>query len=142
MGKAPTGEEAITRNRQLGETTGEKRDIFSSLGVTGIVMREATRATIEAAKKQAASFGVGNFNMPGFATGGIFDSNKGFGAAMLHDNEMILNPFQQKNLFNLLAAGGGGINVTINTGPVNSQSDINKIASAVSQVIRTDYLRR
>lgn len=153
MGKAPTGEESITRNRQLGEATGKKYYTQSELtSYENKIIAEQEKRTqqlaIENAKRQALTQsggmlgGLGGKSFPGFATGGIFDSNKGFGAAILHDNEMILNPFQQKNLFNLLAAGGGGVNVTINTGPVNSQSDINKIASAVSQVIRTDYLRR
>lgn len=153
IGKAPTGEETITRNRQLGEATGKKYYTQSELtSYENKIIAEQEKRTqqlaIENAKRQAFTQsggmlgGLGGKSFPGFATGGIFDSNKGFGAAMLHDNEMILNPFQQKNLFNLLAAGGGGINVTINTGAVNSMADINKIASAVSQVIRTDYLRR
>ena len=56
--------------------------------------------------------------LPRFAEGGIFNTGVGGGSglAVLHDNEMILNPQQQKALF-----GGGGlgngpaVNVTINT---------------------------
>jgi TP901 family phage tail tape measure protein len=82
------------------------------------------------------------FDTPGFSSGGIFDAPATGAPAMLHNSEMILNPMQQSNLFRMInAGGGGGINVTINTGPVSNQSDINKIASAVSNVIRRDYIR-
>lgn len=155
MGKAPTGEETITRNRQLGEATGKKYYTQSELTSyeNKMIAENEKRAQDAAAAIANKNKTPGGFfsniaakafmgKIPGFATGGIFDSNKGFGVAMLHDNEMILNPFQQKNLFDKLAGAGGGINITINTGAVNSMADINKIASAVSQVIRTDYLRR
>lgn len=57
--------------------------------------------------------------LPRFADGGIFNTGIGGGSglAVLHDNEMILNPQQQKALFSGNGLGGGGpaINVTINT---------------------------
>ncbi len=82
------------------------------------------------------------FGTKGFANGGVFNAPATGAPAMLHNSEMILNPMQQSNLFRMINAGGvGGINVTINTGPVSNQSDINKIASAVSNVIRRDYIR-
>lgn len=59
-----------------------------------------------------------SFKIPEFATGGIFNAgtNGGSGIAVLHDNEMILNPQQQKALFGGGGLGGGQpINVTINT---------------------------
>jgi TP901 family phage tail tape measure protein len=56
--------------------------------------------------------------LPRFADGGIFNAGMGGGSglAILHDNEMILNPQQQKALFSGKGLGGGpAINVTINT---------------------------
>jgi TP901 family phage tail tape measure protein len=56
--------------------------------------------------------------IPTFASGGIFNTGIGGGSglAVLHDNEMILNPQQQKALFSGKGLGGGpAINVTINT---------------------------
>lgn len=56
--------------------------------------------------------------LPRFADGGIFNTSMGGGSglAVLHDNEMILNPQQQKALFGGGGLGGGpAINVTINT---------------------------
>lgn len=56
--------------------------------------------------------------LPRFETGGIFNTSMGGGSglAVLHDNEMILNPQQQKALFGGGGLGGGpAINVTINT---------------------------
>jgi TP901 family phage tail tape measure protein len=56
--------------------------------------------------------------LPRFAEGGIFNTGMGGGSglAVLHDNEMILNPQQQKALFSGNGLGGGpAINVTINT---------------------------
>jgi TP901 family phage tail tape measure protein len=56
--------------------------------------------------------------LPTFADGGIFNTGIGGGSglAVLHDNEMILNPQQQKALFSGNGLGGGpAINVTINT---------------------------
>jgi phage-related protein len=56
--------------------------------------------------------------LPRFADGGIFNAGMrgGSGLAILHDNEMILNPQQQKALFSGKGLGGGpAINVTINT---------------------------
>ena len=58
------------------------------------------------------------FSIPEFATGGVFNTGVGGGSglAVLHDNEMILNPQQQKALFGGGGFGGGpAINVTINT---------------------------
>jgi hypothetical protein len=58
------------------------------------------------------------FSIPRFAEGGIFNTSAsgGSGLAVLHDNEMILNPQQQKALFNGGGFGGApAINVTINT---------------------------
>jgi phage-related protein len=56
--------------------------------------------------------------LPRFEAGGIFNAGMGGGSglAVLHDNEMILNPQQQKALFSGKSLGGGpAINVTINT---------------------------
>jgi hypothetical protein len=56
--------------------------------------------------------------VPTFAKGGYFKAAMGGGSglAVLHDNEMILNPQQQKALFSGNGLGGGpAINVTINT---------------------------
>lgn len=56
--------------------------------------------------------------LPRFADGGMFNTMMGGGAglAVLHDNEMILNPQQQKALFGGKGLGDGpAINVTINT---------------------------
>jgi TP901 family phage tail tape measure protein len=56
--------------------------------------------------------------LPRFEAGGIFNAGMGGGSglAVLHDNEMILNPQQQKALFSGKGLGGGpAINVTINT---------------------------
>ena len=59
------------------------------------------------------------FSIPKMATGGMFDVSPGGGGAalaVLHDNEMVLNPQQQKALFSGSGLGGGGsINITINT---------------------------
>lgn len=56
--------------------------------------------------------------LPHFAAGGIFNTAMGGGAglAVLHDNEMILNPQQQKALFSGNGFGGGeSIVININT---------------------------
>ena len=56
--------------------------------------------------------------LPKFANGGIFNTPMagGSGLAVLHDNEMILNPQQQKALFGGGGLGGGpSVNVVINT---------------------------
>lgn len=56
--------------------------------------------------------------LPRFETGGIFNTamNGGAGLAVLHDNEMILNPQQQKALFSGRGFGGGEqIVININT---------------------------
>jgi TP901 family phage tail tape measure protein len=56
--------------------------------------------------------------LPKFADGGIFNTSMGGGSglAVLHDNEMILNPQQQKALFSGNGLGGGQqIVVNINT---------------------------
>jgi TP901 family phage tail tape measure protein len=67
------------------------------------------------------------FEIPEFETGGVFNTGAGGGAglAVLHDNEMILNPQQQKALFSGNGLGGGGsINVTINMPPGSNGSDV------------------
>ena len=59
-----------------------------------------------------------SFSIPRFADGGIFNTGMGGGSglAVLHDNEMILNPQQQKALFSGGGLGDGPqINVVINT---------------------------
>ncbi len=51
--------------------------------------------------------------IPEFASGGIFNTmGGGAGLAVLHDNEMILNPQQQKALFS--GGGLGDVNVYVN----------------------------
>lgn len=52
--------------------------------------------------------------LPRFETGGIFNTSMGGGSglAVLHDNEMILNPQQQKALFS--GGGLGDVNVYVN----------------------------
>jgi TP901 family phage tail tape measure protein len=58
------------------------------------------------------------FSIPKFAEGGVFNTATGGGSglAVLHDNEMILNPQQQKALFSGNGLGGGpAINIVINT---------------------------
>jgi TP901 family phage tail tape measure protein len=65
--------------------------------------------------------------VPTFAKGGIFNAamNGGSGLAVLHDNEMILNPQQQKALFGGNGLGGGGpVNVTINMPPGSNGADV------------------
>jgi len=67
------------------------------------------------------------FSIPKFAEGGIFNAgvDGGSGLAVLHDNEMILNPQQQKALFSGNSMGGSGsINVTINMPPGSNGSDV------------------
>jgi len=67
------------------------------------------------------------FSIPEFETGGVFNTGAGGGAglAVLHDNEMILNPQQQKALFSGNGLGGSGaINVTINMPPGSNGSDV------------------
>lgn len=56
--------------------------------------------------------------LPTFAKGGMFNTSLdgGQGLAVLHDNEMILNPQQQAALFGGRGLGGGDtVNVVINT---------------------------
>lgn len=57
------------------------------------------------------------FSIPKFAEGGVFNTATGGGSglAVLHDNEMILNPQQQKALFSGQGLGGGSVNIVINT---------------------------
>jgi TP901 family phage tail tape measure protein len=67
------------------------------------------------------------FEIPEFETGGVFNTGAGGGSglAVLHDNEMILNPQQQKALFSGNGLGGGpAINVTINMPPGSNGSDV------------------
>jgi hypothetical protein len=56
--------------------------------------------------------------IPKFAAGGMFNTqlSGGAGLAVLHDNEMILNPQQQAAVFGGRGLGGGSpINIVINT---------------------------
>jgi len=65
--------------------------------------------------------------LPTFAEGGIFNTGIGGGSglAVLHDNEMILNPQQQKALFSGNGLGGGpAINVTINMPPGSNGAEV------------------
>ena len=66
-----------------------------------------------------APFAGKTFSIPKMATGGIFNVAPGGGGAalaVLHDNEMVLNPQQQKALFSGQGLGGGQqIVVNINT---------------------------
>ena len=66
--------------------------------------------------------------LPHFATGGIFNTAMGGGSglAVLHDNEMILNPQQQKALFSGNGLGGGGsvVNINVEVGPTADKAAI------------------
>lgn len=55
--------------------------------------------------------------IPTFASGGFFDTavSGGVGLAVLHDNEMILNPQQQAAVFGGRGLGGQPVNIVINT---------------------------
>jgi len=66
----------------------------------------------------------------GFATGGIVPRT---GTYMLHGGEMVT---PKQSMFS-----AGGINITVNTGPVGSDVDIRHLADEVSSVI-VDELRR
>jgi TP901 family phage tail tape measure protein len=71
--------------------------------------------------------------IPTFASGGIFNTamRGGSGLAVLHDNEMILNPQQQKALFSGKGLGGGGSVYNIN---VNVPATADKAAIGQSIV--------
>ena len=65
--------------------------------------------------------------LPYFADGGVFNTGVGGGSglAVLHDNEMILNPQQQKALFSGNGMGGSGsVNVTINMPPGSNGAEV------------------
>jgi phage-related protein len=75
--------------------------------------------------------------LPRFANGGIFNTAMGGGSglAVLHDNEMILNPKQQKALFSGNGLGGGGsvININVEVGPTADKAAIGQtIVEAIS----------
>lgn len=65
--------------------------------------------------------------IPEFAKGGMFNATGGgSGLAVLHDNEMILNPQQQKALFSGNGLGGGGsvYNINVNVSPTADKAAI------------------
>ena len=74
--------------------------------------------------------------LPRFASGGIFNTSMGGGSglAVLHDNEMILNPQQQRALFSGKGLGGGSvININVEVGPTADKAAIGQtIVEAIS----------
>lgn len=66
--------------------------------------------------------------LPHFADGGMFNTAMGGGAglAVLHDNEMVLNPQQQKALFSGNSIGGGGsvYNINVSVSPTADKASI------------------
>lgn len=79
---------------------------------------EFTTPKFEAFGVTVGGFTIGTPDLPRFAKGGMFNTSLdgGQGLAVLHDNEMILNPQQQAALFGGRGLGGGDtVNVVINT---------------------------
>jgi len=80
--------------------------------------------------------------LPHFADGGIFNTAMGGGAglAVLHDNEMILNPQQQKALFsgNGISGGGSVYNINVN---VSTTADKAAVGQSIVEAIAA-YERR
>ena len=80
--------------------------------------------------------------LPRFAEGGIFNTGIGGGSglAVLHDNEMILNPQQQKALFSGGGLGGGGSVYNINVN-VSAAADKAAVGQTIVEAIAA-YERR
>ena len=81
--------------------------------------------------------------LPEFAAGGIFNTamgGGGSGLAVLHDNEMILNPQQQKALFSGNGMGGGSPTYNINVN-VSATADKAAIGQTIVEAIAS-YERR
>ena len=80
--------------------------------------------------------------LPRFAEGGIFNTGIGGGSglAVLHDNEMILNPQQQKALFSGNGLGGGGSVYNINVN-VSATADKAAVGQNIVEAIAA-YERR
>ena len=79
--------------------------------------------------------------LPRFADGGIFNTgiSGGSGLAVLHDNEMILNPQQQKALFGGGNLGGGSVyNINVN---VSATADKAAVGQTIVEAIAA-YERR
>lgn len=79
---------------------------------------EFTTPKFEAFGVSVGGFTIGTPDIPRFAKGGVFNTSMdgGQGLAVLHDNEMVLNPQQQAALFGGRGlAGGATVNVVINT---------------------------
>jgi TP901 family phage tail tape measure protein len=79
--------------------------------------------------------------LPHFAEGGIFNTGIGGGSglAVLHDNEMILNPQQQKALFGGGGLGGGSV-ININV-QVSATADKAAVGQTIVEAIAA-YERR
>lgn len=79
--------------------------------------------------------------LPRFADGGIFNTGIGGGAglAVLHDNEMVLNPQQQKSLFSGKGLGGGSV-ININVS-VSATADKAAVGQTIVEAIAA-YERR
>jgi TP901 family phage tail tape measure protein len=82
------------------------------------------------------------FSIPRFAEGGVFNTGMGGGSglAVLHDNEMILNPQQQKALFSGNGLGGGGSVYNINVN-VSATADKAAVGQTIVEAIAA-YERR
>jgi TP901 family phage tail tape measure protein len=80
--------------------------------------------------------------LPRFAEGGMFNADLGGGSglAVLHDNEMILNPQQQKALFSGKGLGGGGPIYNINVN-VSATADKAAVGQTIVEAIAA-YERR
>lgn len=80
--------------------------------------------------------------LPRFETGGIFNTAMGGGAglAVLHDNEMILNPQQQKALFSGKGLNGGSAVYNINVN-VSATADKAAVGQSIVEAIAA-YERR
>jgi TP901 family phage tail tape measure protein len=91
--------------------------------------------------KTGANFGNAFANVPRFASGGVTEG----GLNYLHPKEMILNQSQQANLFQMLnsprpnMAGNATIMVSVSGNNINSQMDVNNIASQISNSIAKEY---
>ncbi len=95
----------------------------------------------QSAGKTGANFGSAFASVPRFASGGVTEG----GLNYLHPKEMILNQSQQANLFQMLnsprpnMAGNATIMVSVSGNNINSQMDVNNIASQISNSIAKEY---